>query len=155
MPDYEPYNRKKDLDGPEGPLALIRRTLRKVAERDDLDSGHLKDLRDIVVQAQLTAGTAMVKAHEAGRAGRRLAKRWVSATSRHSGWQSAGQLRHSTVQGGIMKSEQEVSEVLAAISEADPGFEDEELEAMRNALRFVLGYEGNAADFITMYITEI
>lgn len=51
-----------------------------------------------------------------------------------------------------MKSEEEINVVLAGINQADPDFGDEELEAMRNAFRFVLGYEGTPGEFLAMYV---
>jgi hypothetical protein len=55
----------------------------------------------------------------------------------------------------MMISEAEIHEVLAAIDEADPDFEDEGLEAMRDAFRFALGQgERTAKEFIEYHIGE-
>lgn len=54
-----------------------------------------------------------------------------------------------------MRTPEELDEVVAAIDEADPNQDDEELQGMRNALRFAAGYEGDSAKaFINMYVAE-
>lgn len=92
MTDYAPYNRKTDLDGSDGPLAMVERQLRALVKRDDFDASHLARLRAIVDEAQVVTGTAMKVAHNGGESwaeiggalgiadtsARDLANRWTS-----------------------------------------------------------------------------
>lgn len=50
-----------------------------------------------------------------------------------------------------MKTQAEIEQVLVAMDKADPDFEDEEMEAMRNAFGFVLGQQ-SIQEFISYYI---
>lgn len=49
----------------------------------------------------------------------------------------------------------EIDKVLDKIAEVDPDHEDEELDAMADALRFAAGYSEETADqFISMYVSD-
>jgi len=50
--------------------------------------------------------------------------------------------------------EAQVRKVAERIDKLDPEAEDDELQAMYNALRFTLGYEGDADAFIRMYVSD-
>lgn len=54
-----------------------------------------------------------------------------------------------------MQTEAEIAKVINQIDKVDPEFEDEQLQAYRDALQFAIGYDDRSADqFITHYVGD-